>query len=258
MHHVIQNNAVLPVVNAVGWMAQSCEALYPDFVVFKVEDTKLFKGIPFDGKQAEDYILELKEVEKNADQIVFETAVMSEGKKLPIYHFRGRVTLLNKKTVPPSPTFSHQLSGTYQPTSGATLYEDGSLFHGKYFQGIEQILDCTESQMIMSCKAMEVPLAEQGQFPVQSVNTFFADIQYQGMVVWVQKFQDGANSLPLQTDEAIIYRPVPFGKDLLVHIQIDEVTEVKLVATCTVYDAEGTVYMKTSGAAITISRQLVW
>ena len=29
LHHVIQGNAVLPVVNAVGWMAQLCESLYP-------------------------------------------------------------------------------------------------------------------------------------------------------------------------------------------------------------------------------------
>jgi NAD(P)-dependent dehydrogenase (short-subunit alcohol dehydrogenase family) len=257
-HHKIQNNPVLPVVNAVGWMAQSCEKLYPDYSVFKIENTSLFKGIIFDGKQKEDYILELKELEKDEAKIVFETTVFSEGRRLPTNHYRATVTLLNKQSFPVAPSFSHQISGTYEPTAGQILYQDGSLFHAPYFQGIKEILDCTEQQIVLSCIASEVPLSEQGQFPVNSINTFFADIQYQGMLVWVQKNYDGAKSLPLQTDRAILYRPVPFGKQLFVNIAVQEANELKLVAECTVYDEQGNVYIKTSGATVTISRQLVW
>ncbi|HFB99887.1 MAG TPA: SDR family NAD(P)-dependent oxidoreductase, partial [Phaeodactylibacter sp.] len=195
MHHVIQGNAVLPVVNAVGWMAQTCEKLYPDFKVFQVKNTKLFKGLVFDGNQKEDYIIELKELEKNEKEIIFETTVLSEGGKLPTYHYRATVILKNKKHLPVAPKFTHQTSGTYTPTDGATLYTDGSLFHGKHFQGIEEILDCTKNQIVLSCKAPDVPLSEQGQFSVISVNTFFTDIQYQGMVVWVERFNDNAKSL---------------------------------------------------------------
>jgi hypothetical protein len=258
MHHVIQGNAVLPVVNAVGWMSQSCERLYPDYRVFKIENTKLFKGIVFDGKQKEDYVVELKELEKSAEKIVFEATVVSEGEKLPTYHYKATVVLMNKKSIPEAPKFSHHISGNSKATDGAVLYKDGSLFHDKYFQGIEQILDFTENQIVLSCKAPEVPLSEQGQFAVQSINTFFADIQYQGMVVWVQKFLDGAMSLPLQTDSAIIYKNVPFGKELLVNVTIREASEFKMIADCTVYDSEGTVYMQTNGAAVTVSKQLVW
>ena len=257
-HHKIQNNPVLPVVNAVGWMAQSCEKLYPDYKVFKIENTALFKGIIFDGNQKDDYILELKEQEKSEEKIVFETKVMSEGRKLPTNHYRATVILINKKALPESPKFEHTVSGTYQPTEGAILYKDGSLFHGKHFRGIEQILDCTEKQIVLSCKAPEVPLSEQGQFPVHSINTYFADIQYQGMLVWVQMNYDGYNSLPLQTDSATIYRPVPFGKKLYVNVSVQQADESKLVANCTVYDDQGTVYIKTLGATVTISKQLVW
>lgn len=256
--HVIQGNAVLPVVNAVGWMAQMCESLYPDYAVFKIENTKLFKGIIFDGTEKEEYILELKELEKSSEQIVFETTVLSEGGKLPMFHYKATVTLVNKKSIPTAPKFTHKISGTYQPTDGAILYKDGTLFHGEHFQGIEEILDCTENQLVLSCKAPEVPLSDQGQFPIQSINTFFADIQYQGMLVWVQKIHDGAKSLPLQTDSAILYKQVPFGKKLLVNVTVLEATDVKMVAECTVYDEEGNVYIKTSGATVTISRQLVW
>jgi hypothetical protein len=37
-----------------------------------------------------------------------------------------------------------------------------------------------------------------------------------------------------------------------------ERTEFGMVAKCTVYDEEGTVYMLTEGAAVTISRELAW
>ena len=258
MHHVIQGNAVLPVVNACGWMAQTCEKIYPDFKVFQVKNTKLFKGIVFDGNQKDKYIIECKEVEKNDAQIVFETTVLSEGAKLPTYHYKATVILKHKKQIPTAPKFQHQTSGTYSPTEGAVLYQDGSLFHDKYFRGIEQILDCTENQIVLSCKAPHVPLSEQGQFPVISVNTFFTDIQYQGMVVWVQKYKDGAKSLPLQTDSAILYKDIPFGKELFVNVKIEESSDFKMVATCTVYDKEGTVYMLTEGATVTVSKGLEW
>lgn len=257
-HHTIQGNPVLPVVNATAWMAQTCEKMYPDFTVFKVENTRLFKGIIFDGNQKEDYILELKELEKNEETIVLETVVLSEGEKLPTYHYKATIRLIHKKQVLSAPKFSHKISGTYQATAGSVLYQDGSLFHGEHFQGIEQVLDCTEKQIVLSCKAPKVPLSVQGQFPVHSINTYFADIQYQGMLVWVQKELGGAKSLPLQTDSVIFYKQLPFEEQLFVNVSIQEATETQMIANCTVYDKTGTVYMETFGAKVTISRQLVW
>jgi NAD(P)-dependent dehydrogenase (short-subunit alcohol dehydrogenase family)/3-hydroxymyristoyl/3-hydroxydecanoyl-(acyl carrier protein) dehydratase len=257
-HHMIQGNAVLPVVNAVGWMAQTCEKLYPDYRVFSVANTKLFKGIVFDGSQKEDYIVELKELSKSVDEITFETTVLSEGGKLPTFHYKATIFLRNKKSIPAAPKHQQKLNTNQAPTDGAILYKDGSLFHNDYFQGIEQILECDDKHIVLSCKAPEVPLKDQGQFAVNSVNTFFADIQYQGMLVWVQKNMDGANSLPLQTDSAIMYKEIPFGKELLVDVTCTERTEFGMVAKCTVYDEEGTVYMLTEGAAVTISRELAW
>ncbi|GJM34326.1 MAG: hypothetical protein DHS20C18_33270 [Saprospiraceae bacterium] len=258
MHHVIQGNAVLPVVNAVGWMAQSCERLYPDFRIYKVEDTRLFKGVVFDGQQPTDFTLELKEIEKGKTSIVFEATVLSQGGKLPTYHYKAKITLVHRQEKMARPTFEHQLSGTYTASEGSVLYQDGSLFHGKYFQGIESILDWNREGIVLSCRAPEVPLSEQGQFPIGTVNTFFSDIQYQGMVIWVQKYHDGAKSLPLQTKSATIYEAVPFGKELFVKVNIVEDTEFKMMANCTVYDEDGKVYMYTEGATVTVSKDLKW
>ena len=76
--------------------------------------------------------------------------------------------------------------------------------------------------------------------------------------IWVQKNQDGAKSLPLQTDSAVFYKKAPFGKKLFVNVAIIGVSDVKMTADCTVYDEEGNVYIKTSGAVVTISKNLTW
>lgn len=260
MHHVIQGNAVLPVVNAVGWMTNTCEQVFPDFSVHIVKDAKLFKGVVFDGSEPTDYIIELKEIQKDADTILLETTILSQAPtaKLPTYHYKAQVTLVAKKNKLEFPKFQTQLSGTYSPTDGAVLYENGALFHGNYFQGIEQVLDWTEQQIVLKCKAPEVPAKDQGQFPVIGVNTFFSDIQYQGMVIWVQQYNNGAKSLPLSTESATVYKPVPFGKELFVHIEVVESNEFKMVANCTTYDENGDVYLFTKNAAVTVSKELEW
>ena len=78
------------------------------------------------------------------------------------------------------------------------------------------------------------------------------------MVVWVQAYHNGAKSLPLATDACTIYESIPFDKELYVHIKIVESTEFKLVASCTVYDEQGKIYMLTENAAVTISQDLSW
>jgi NAD(P)-dependent dehydrogenase (short-subunit alcohol dehydrogenase family) len=257
-HHSIQGNAVLPVVNAAAWMADSCVKLFPDFRLSRMKNLQLFKGIVFDGSEKKDYYTEIKEVYKTPEIIAFEVAVMSEGAKLPTYHYKSEITLRHKSVKETPEKFFHDEIKAGTAINGAELYKDGSLFHGPYYQGIEEILEYSDNHMVMKCRANSVPLAEQGQFPITSLNTFFLDIQYQGMVVWVQKHHDGAKSLPLKTDEGIVYKDLPFDKELFVHISVEENTAFKMSAKCTVYDQNGEVYLITSGAAVTVSPELKW
>ena len=258
VHHSIQGNPVLPVVNAAAWMADTCVKLFPDFKLFKMKNLQLFKGIVFDGTEKKDYVLELKETYKTPEIIAFEVAVMSEGAKLPTYHYKSEITLRHKSTKEAGEPFFHDEIKPGTAINGESLYKDGSLFHGPFFQGIEEILEYSDKHMVMKCKANSVPLKDQGQFPVTALNTFFLDIQYQGMVVWVQKHHDGAKSLPLKTDEGIIYKDLPFDKELFVHISIEENTDFKMTANCTVYDEKGEVYLTTKGASVTVSPDLKW
>jgi hypothetical protein len=156
------------------------------------------------------------------------------------------------------PNFTVKTNNNFVPIKGHTLYTDGTLFHGKYYQGIEEVIDCNENRIVFSCKAPNIPSKDQGQFPVMSVNAFFADIQYQGIVVWAQKFKNGAKSLPLQTKAVNLYQDVPFDKTLWVCIDIVNQNDFKVMANCTVYDENGKVFMYSEDAAVTVSKELNW
>jgi NAD(P)-dependent dehydrogenase (short-subunit alcohol dehydrogenase family) len=254
-HHVIQGSPVLPMVNATAWMADSCVKLFPDYKLASIENVKLFKGIVFDGTEKEVYFTEMKEQSKTSDTIICDVTVYSKGAKLPLNHYRSSVTLSRKRNHKPkfkAPT----LKGS--TIDGATFYKDGSLFHGAFYQGIEEVLFMDSEQVLLKCKAPRVSFEDQGQFPSTSLNAFFLDIQYQGMVVWVQKFHNGANSLPLQTLKGLVYGEIPADESFYVHIKIQENSAAKMIADCTVYDENEDVFLFTQGAGLTVSEGLTW
>ncbi len=254
-HHIIQGSPVLPMVNATAWMADSCVKLFPDYKLASIENVKLFKGIVFDGTEKETYFTEIKEQSKTADSIVCDVTIYSKGAKLPLNHYRSTVTLERKRSDKPkfqTPKLKEN------KIEGATFYKDGSLFHGAFYQGIEEVLSMDKEQVLLKCKAPAVSFEDQGQFPSTSLNAFFLDIQYQGMVVWVQKFHNGANSLPLQTLKGLVYGEIPSDESFYVHIKIQESSVTKMIADCTVYDENGNVFLFTQGAGLTISPGLSW
>ena len=112
--------------------------------------------------------------------------------------------------------------------------------------------------MVLKCKAGEVPLKDQGQFPNTHLNAFFLDIQYQAMIVWVQKYHNGANSLPLQAEKGTLFADILFNENYFVHLKIKENTPIKMIADCTVYDNQGKVLLLTEGAGLTVSPNLKW
>lgn len=254
-HHVIQGSPVLPMVNATAWMADTCVKLFPDYKLASIEEVKLFKGIVFDGTEKEAYFTKVEEKIKTSDSIRCEVSIYSKGVKLPLNHYRSTVTLSRKRSEKPKfqiPTVKEN------KIDGATFYADGSLFHGAFYQGIEEVVSMNEEQVLLKCKAPAVSYEDQGQFPSTSLNAFFLDIQYQGMVVWVQKYHNGANSLPLQTSKGTVYGEIAAGRSYYVHIKIQENTPTKMIADCTVYDEQENVILFTEGAGLTVSQELVW
>lgn len=258
--HVIHGNPVMPVVNAVSWTAQTCQNLYPDFKILKVEDCKLFKGLVFDGKQMEEYLIDVEETSKTAEEIIFSVKVTSKTptRKLPDFHYKSTVTLRHKTKLPAVPKITVPDLGKETPKNGTTFYQDGTLFHGKSYQGIEQLFYAKETDMLMSCKAPAIPLSTQGQFAAKAVNPYYIDILYQGFIIWLDKFKDGAKGLPVSTKSVTLYKDIQFDERLFSTIEVEKVDDFKLVATCKVFDEEGNLYLETKGGTMTISKDLVW
>jgi NAD(P)-dependent dehydrogenase (short-subunit alcohol dehydrogenase family) len=252
--HVIGGCAVLPTVCAVGWIVNACEGLYPGYTFFRLEDYQVLKGIVFDGTQADEYTLELKEVSKNREELVFEGMVRSATvAEKPRFHYSARVTLV--RDVPEAPSLDAFDCSERQPRDGATLYADSTLFHGPSFRGVDRVLNLDASSATLRCVMPEITVEGQGQFPVQTFNSYLADAQLQGMLIWAKKHY-GCGGLPLQIRRGEQYRQTSFGDVTYATLRVLSNTDSSLVADVTVHDEQGRVYSRVSGAEITLSDRL--
>ena len=258
-HHVIQGNAVLPIIHASNWMAQASVDFYPGFYLHKVQQAKLFKGIVFDGTEVDQYGLKMVEVEKNAEKIVVKLIIFSDsGAKLPLNHYGAEITLLaalpNAPVLPIPDVKNMQLA----MPDASVIYKDGTLFHGTDFQGVQQVLQLNEKGVLLLCEHPGVSPERQGQFPVKAINAFLTDIMYQSLLIWVRRFKDCA-SLPLRTEWVEVYDALPFGKKFYVALEVVQVDDFGMEADITAFDVlTGKMYLKSHRAGVTMSRDLQW
>ena len=256
--HVVGYNAVLPIVNSLSWMANSCEKLYPGYVFHHCEEVKVLKGIIFDDTLADEYTVELTEIAKSEHEIAFKAIVLSHGanSRLPRYHYSAKIYLAPQKDSPP--IYQRlDLSDTYS-VPGSLLYEDGTMFHGPRFQGVKWVLNLsaqTPKKVTMRCVQPYVSERDQGQFPIQAFNYYMADIGFQCLGVWARRVYD-AGSLPLSCKKGIHYRDTQPGDTFYVSMEVTEDNETSLVADIYTHDEEGRLYAYLSGAEITLSKNL--
>ena len=254
--HVIGGNPVLPTVCAIAWMGNLCEQLYPGYTMFSCDNYQVLKGIVFDDTHPADkaYILDLEETVKADSKIGLKAMVSSQNEAgKPRFHYRAEITLLT--TLPDAPIYANFDATDANVLDKATLYQNGTLFHGPNFQGVEQVLNISPSKVTMRCNLAALSAAEQGQYQVQSFNPFIADGQFQSMVIWARHFHD-AGSLPLHTDRGEQFRPIPFNQTTYVSMEVKESTDSELVADILTHDENGRLYARVLGAKVTISKQL--
>ncbi len=254
--HVIGNHPVLPTVCAIAWMGNVCEQLYPGFHMFSCDNYQVLKGIVFDDAAgpAKQYILDLEETEKSGGTVAFKAVIRStapDGK--PRYHYRAEITL--KQTLPDAPLYPAFDGAETGPILNTELYQNGTLFHGPCFQGVERVLNISPQKVTMRCALPEISPAQQGQFQVRHFNPFIADGQFQSLVIWARHFHQ-AGSLPLQAGRGEQYRPIPFGETSYVSMEVKSSSDSKLVADIITHDAGGLVYARVLDAEVTISKQL--
>jgi len=253
--HKIGEHAVLPTTCAVAWLANLCEQRYPSYQTVKIESFRVTKGIVFDDTLADDYIVDLQELTKSNDEVLFEGKISSQDKTTgrPRYHYLAQLLLRKAPEIAPT-VYSTDLKAD-KPISGSTLYAQKALFHGPLFQGVEQVLNLSQTHLTMACRLPVLSDYQQGQFPVQTVNPYLLDIMLQSMVIWVGQFHQ-AGSLPLELKQVEFFKPLPFDESFYVALTVRNSTDLNLVADINALNAQGEIYARLTSAKVTISKRL--
>ena len=256
--HQIGLYPVLPATCAAAWIASVSEQLFPGFTFHILEDFKVLKGIVFDENLSYEHILDLNEVEKiPGEKVKFSARIWSKGKTgRPLYHYSLNATLMRE--IPPTTTYNLNLnnsSGENEGILGKALYEDGTLFHGPSFQGVQRVISLGEDRLVLECLLQPIPPDRQGQFPLQTYNPFVYDAIVQSLLIWAQRYYQ-APCLPSHLIRLEQFRPIPFGTSSLVEMKITSHNQTSVVADIIVTDIQGVVLAKFTGLQGTISPAL--
>jgi NAD(P)-dependent dehydrogenase (short-subunit alcohol dehydrogenase family) len=255
--HVVGGQAVLPTASAVSWFANACEQLHPGMRAYRVDDIRVLKGIIFDADLADEYVLDLEEVERSleAGQVVLDGVVWSAtagGRERQ--HYRARITLARRQPeILTYPRFD--LQEDEHAVDGAWLYQDGTLFHGPSFRIVERVLNANQERLTVRCALPIVSDPAQGQFPIQTFNPYLADVQGQSQVIWARIFR-GAASLPLRVERVETFAALPAGTPFYVSMEVREASPYALLSDVFAHDGAGQVYCRLTGCEVTISEHL--
>jgi len=146
-------------------------------------------------------------------------------------------------------------AGTNEGILGAALYEDGTLFHGPSFQGVQRVISLGEDRLVLECLLQSIPPDRQGQFPLQTYNPFAYDAIVQSLLIWAQRYYQ-APCLPSHLVRLEQFRAIPFGTLSLVEMKIISHNQTSVVADIIVTDTQGAVLAKFTGLQGTISPAL--
>ena len=266
--HKIDGQQVLPTVCAIAWLKSTCESLYPEYQYQGIEDFKLFKGIVFDGSQADEYVIDTKILEhkvlnsktiKESDNTLrIEVTVGSENKQgKPVFHYKSTVNLA-KPLVENSPLAYQGILPKLvkkQSAQAASLYLDGSLFHGPSLQGIKHIHQLDDSGLLLECVIDKSVTQAKGEFLLEETNVFANDLVYQAMLVWTSK-QMGSGSLPTSTAAWQVFREVKVDEFFFIKLNIIKTTGQSVFADLLLIDQNNNIISKITAAEVTCSASL--
>ena len=258
--HTIGLSPVLPLVHAVAWVSNICEQRSPGYKFSSCKDFKVLNGIKFDKSFKYNYMLELQGIDnKNRSFKEYGVNVSSyleqknKDKKQSPLHYSSVVSLVEK--IPDAPLFQGDDLQNTDNIPGGSFYEDGTLFHGPKFQGIEKLLKINDAGLILECRLKKISVLEQGAFASKTFNPFALDLGFQGMLIWAKHyFQSG--SLPLKINTFEHFRKVPFNSKFFVGVSIQKKSATFLKADLNIFDEQSKIYCRVLGAETTLSKTL--
>ncbi len=235
----------LPATCALSWIINTCEQLYPGYKFFSSINFKVLKGIIFDETLANEYILELKEIAKhNSNAIDFGCKIWSKTKGGKIrYHFSTQIKLIRQ--IPIAPTYASVKSALKHKTivDEISFFQNGisKQNNGYCFQGVENILNISPRKITLECVLPSVTERQQGQFPVQTVNPYIADVQLHSTCIWLQHFYQ-QSCLTSEIKQFEQFAAIPFGETFYVSCEVNYKTETCVVADIIAHNLDGKIY----------------
>ncbi|MCU0570475.1 MAG: SDR family NAD(P)-dependent oxidoreductase [Oculatellaceae cyanobacterium Prado106] len=241
--------AVLPPTIAASWLIQACEQLYPGYEFDQIEGFRVIQQLRLDAEFQDDFILDIREIAKQPEGIEFEVLAWG-GTSTPAAeaYYQAQVRLrpsLGKPETDILLPIHFPASEAPVPAlmSGSTLYQDGTLWQGKCFQGIEQVIELSESRALFRCRVPRVGNRDQGQFPIQTFDPYAADSLAQALMLWSKAFYHTC-SLPLGWTKLIQQQPLPKRQSYWVAIEVVQQSETSVTATVTAQSDQGEVYLQ--------------
>ena len=252
LDHVISGSPVMPFTCMISWIADGGKKLYPNYHCFLYEDIKVLKGIIFNESLANEYILELQEISKDEEAIVFEGKILSEDAAGRVrYHFSSRLTMRRERPIPPRLTSIDLTSDGVISETNFYQNEASSLFHGASFRGLRRILNITPELVTGEYFARCIESRTQGQFPVKTLDPYLSDIQTHSVWIWLRHFHQSV-CLPAKLARFENFSNPPYDRPFYSTTRIVSKTATKLVIDITVHDEQGEVYTFVEGAEATI------
>ncbi|KAF3886063.1 MULTISPECIES: SDR family NAD(P)-dependent oxidoreductase [Nostocales] len=259
LDHVIASKAVLPATCAVSWMVDSCEQLYPGYRFFSNTDFKVYKGINFHETLANEYILDLQEISKTESQeIILQAKIWSQSPNgKPIFHFSiDRVQLVRELPIRPTYESLNLTEDNIITMTGKDFYQAKTasffpLFHGESFQELRRVLNISPEKITTECIWREIPLQQQGQFPVGWVNPYSIDLSTHPLWIWMQHFHQEI-CLPASQQKYEQYTRIPCNTPFYVSCEVTSKTATSVVANFIVHDEQGNICSRLLGGKGTI------
>jgi NAD(P)-dependent dehydrogenase (short-subunit alcohol dehydrogenase family) len=253
--HEIAGHPVLPATCAMAWIINACEQIYPNYKFFSCENFKILKGIIFNQTLASEYILDLKEASKtDSKSIEIEAKVWSKINAGKIhYHYTSRLQLLKNVPIVPAYEALNLQPDHSIPTPPSSFYKagDSTLFHGPSFQGLESIVNISSERI--TAKALWQGLSEQrqGQFPIQTVNPYIADLGMHPLWIWTQHYHQQA-CLPAEVQRFEQFAITPADKPFYISTEIKSLTLTSATANFIIHDDQGFIYSRMINAKATL------
>jgi len=268
--HAIGEQQVLPLTAAAAWMINTCEQLNPGYTFCGWTDLRVLKGIVLDDTGPDDtgpdnagpddatpvtLTLDLQEETGASTALVaFAARIWSEDAQgQPRYHYQGTLTLAQH--TPPPPRYESFVIEPDAALADVAPYQNGALFHGPAFQGVERVLYAAPERLTLACRAPTVSAATQGQFRARRFDPYLTDVQLQSGLIWSRQI-NAQSCLPAKVAQYELYELIPSGMPFYVSLEVRSHTNAKLVADIIAHDEEGRVYSRLSGSEYTVSNRL--